>query len=142
MTLAEQRERRLESLPLIHSSPSPMSYVVASKVKEMVNGKGMMSAGDLPEHLSKHVEMWLGLAVKAAQANDRKTVRGSDLLAFNAGKVGVVVASKIKEYVNAKNMMASGDLADYVSGLGEWLLSKAVERATANGRKTVRGEDL
>jgi histone H3/H4 len=119
-----------------------MSYVVASKVKEMVNGKGMMSAGDLPEHLSKHIEMWLGMAVKAAQANDRKTVRGSDMLAFSAGKVGVVVASKIKEYVNGKDMMASGDLADFVSGLGESLLAKAIERANANGRKTVRGEDL
>ena len=119
-----------------------MSYVVASKVKESVNGKGMMSSGDLAENLSKHVEMWLSKGVKAAQANDRKTVRGSDLLAFEAGKMNLVVASKIKEYVNGKGMMSSGDLSDYVSGLAEWLLGKAIARAKANGRKTVRGEDL
>jgi len=119
-----------------------MSYVVASKVKELVNGKGMMSSGDLAEHLSKHIEMWLGMGVKAAQANDRKTVRGSDMLAFTPGKMALIVASKVKEYINGKNMMSSGDLAEHVSALAEWLLSEAIKRAAANGRKTVRGEDL
>ncbi len=119
-----------------------MSYVVASKVKELVNGKGMMSSGDLAEHLSKSIATWLDLGIKAAQANDRKTVRGSDLLVFAAGKMTLVVASKVKEHVNSKNMMSSGDLAEHVSGLAEWLLTRALERATANGRKTVRGEDL
>jgi histone H3/H4 len=119
-----------------------MSYVVASKVKEMVNSKGMMSAGDLAEHLSKHIEMWLSMGVKAAQANDRKTVRGPDMLAFAPGKMPLVVASKVKEYINGKGMMSAGDLAEHVSGLAEWLVSKAIERAGANGRKTVRGEDL
>ena len=56
-----------------------MSYVVASKVKEMVNGKGMMSAGDLGESASGLVEWLLESAVKRAQANGRKTVRGEDL---------------------------------------------------------------
>ncbi len=55
-----------------------MSYVVASKVKEMVNGKGMMSAGDLAEFVSAFVEWSLGKAVMRAQANGRKTVRGED----------------------------------------------------------------
>lgn len=119
-----------------------MSYVVASKVKETVNAKDMMAAGDLAEALSKHVEMWLGLGVKAAQANDRKTVRGADILAFNPGKAQLVVASKVKEFINGKDMMASGDLPEYVSGLAEWLLSKAMERAKANDRKTVRENDL
>lgn len=119
-----------------------MSYVVASKVKEMVNSKGMMSSGDLAEHLSKTVEMWLTQGVKAAQANDRKTVRGSDLLVFAPGKMTLVVASKVKEFINGKGMMSAGDLAENVSGLAEWLLEMAVKRAAANGRKTVRGEDL
>ncbi len=119
-----------------------MSYVVASKVKEMVNGKDMMAAGDLADALSKHVEMWLSLGVKAAQANDRKTVRGSDILAFAPGKAQLVVASKVKEYVNGKDMMAAGDLPEHVSGLAEWLLGKAMERAKQNDRKTVRECDL
>lgn len=119
-----------------------MSYVVASKVKEFVNSKNMMAAGDLAEHLSKTVGMWLDHGMKAAQANDRKTVRGCDLLCFTPGKMGMVVASKVKEHVNGKNMMASGDLPEFVSGLAEWLLGQAVERAKANDRKTVRGTDL
>jgi histone H3/H4 len=119
-----------------------MSYVVASKVKEMVNSKGMMASGDLAEHLSKHIEMWLGQGIKAAQANDRKTVRGSDMLVFSPGKMSLIVASKAKEFVNGKGMMSSGDLAEHLSGLAEWLLAEAVKRAGANGRKTVRGEDL
>jgi histone H3/H4 len=111
-------------------------------VKEFVNSKNMMAAGDLAEQLSKHVGMWLDMGIKAAQANDRKTVRGADLLAFQAGKMGLVVASKVKEHVNGKNMMASGDLPEFVSALAEWLLSQAMERCKANDRKTVRGSDL
>ena len=41
--------------------------------------QNMMAAGDLPEHLSKVVGMWLEHGIKCAQANDRKTVRGTDL---------------------------------------------------------------
>jgi histone H3/H4 len=56
-----------------------MSYVVASKIKEFINGKGMMSSGDLAEHASKFLEEALAKAVKRAAANGRKTVRGEDL---------------------------------------------------------------
>ncbi len=56
-----------------------MSYVVASKIKEYINSKGMMSAGDLAEHASKFLEEALAKAVKRAAANGRKTVRGEDL---------------------------------------------------------------
>lgn len=56
-----------------------MSYVVASKIKEFVNGKGMMSAGDLADHASKFLETALAKACQRAGANGRKTVRGEDL---------------------------------------------------------------
>ncbi len=127
---------------LIFITPFSMSFVVASKVKELVNGKKMMAAGDLSEHLSKHLEQWLARGTKAAAANDRKTVRGGDILSFQTGKKGLVVASRIKEYVNGKNMMAAGDLPEYVDALAEWLLMSAADRASANDRKTVRGTDL
>jgi histone H3/H4 len=119
-----------------------MSYIVASKVKEVVNGKDMMAAGDLSEGLSSAVEAWLERGVKAAKANDRKTVRGCDILCFAAGKQQIVVASKIKEYVNGKDMMAAGDLPEMASALAEWLLAEAIKRAKENGRKTVRACDL
>ena len=53
-----------------------------------------------------------------------------------------VVASKLKELVKKHGMMSSGDLADAVSGALEALVAKACDRAKANGRKTVRPEDL
>ncbi len=53
-----------------------------------------------------------------------------------------VVASKIKDLVKAKGMMSSGDLSDAASALLEDAVAKAVARAKANGRKTVRPEDL
>ena len=134
-------EPSLESLHFTHY-PLRMSYIVASKVKEYVNGKGMMSSGDLAEHVSKVLEMWLNQGVKAAQANDRKTVRGSDILVFSPSGTAYVVASSIKQFVNGKGMMASGDLPEHASGLVQWLLDMAVSRSKANGRKTVRGEDL
>ncbi|MDD5026811.1 MAG: DUF1931 family protein [Candidatus Peribacteraceae bacterium] len=53
-----------------------------------------------------------------------------------------VVASKLKELVKKLNMMSAGDLSDGVSTAVEDLVKKAVARAKANGRKTVRTEDL
>ena len=53
-----------------------------------------------------------------------------------------VVASKLKDLVKKHDMMSSGDLADAVSAMVEGAVEKAVKRAKANGRKTVRAEDL
>ena len=53
-----------------------------------------------------------------------------------------VVASKLKELVKKLGMMSSGDLADAVSSMVEAGVKKATDRAKANGRKTVRPEDL
>ncbi len=59
--------------------PYFMSYVVASKVKELLKSSDMMTAGDLADALSKHVEDALKKAAKRAQENGRKTVRACDL---------------------------------------------------------------
>jgi len=56
-----------------------MSYVVASKVKEMVNKMDMMAAGDLVDGLNKMMEEVLKKAVWRAKENGRKTVRPCDL---------------------------------------------------------------
>lgn len=53
-----------------------------------------------------------------------------------------VVASKLKDLVKKHGMMSSGDLSDAVSAALEGLVAKACDRAKANGRKTVRPEDL
>lgn len=57
----------------------PMSYVVASKVKELVNKMDMMAAGDLVDGLNAVCEDLLKKAVARAKDNGRKTVRPCDL---------------------------------------------------------------
>lgn len=56
-----------------------MSYVVASKVKELVKKHGMMSSGDLSDALSTELEAMVKKATERAKANGRKTVRAEDL---------------------------------------------------------------
>jgi len=119
------------------------SFVVASAIKTYVNGKGMMSSGDLAENVSKMMEWVLGQAVERAKANGRKTVRGEDLAVIaKPTETAYVVVSAIKTAVNGKDMMSSGDLAQFANGMLEWILAQATQRAGANGRKTVRSEDL
>jgi histone H3/H4 len=54
----------------------------------------------------------------------------------------LVVQSKVKETISKADMNSSGDLADALSAVVEKKLARAIERAKANGRKTVRPEDL
>lgn len=54
----------------------------------------------------------------------------------------LVVQSKVKDVISAAGMNSSGDLAEALSIVTEKKLIRAVERAKANGRKTVRPEDL
>lgn len=53
-----------------------------------------------------------------------------------------VVASATKALLQEAGMMCAGDLPDALSAHVEAVLKKACERATKNGRKTVRSEDL
>ena len=54
----------------------------------------------------------------------------------------LVVGSKVKEAVKGAGCNMAGDFPDALSGTVGGLVSKACERAKANGRKTVRPEDL
>jgi histone H3/H4 len=53
--------------------------VVQSKVKDLLKGLGMMTAGDFADALSGQVEGLVKAAAARAKANGRKTVRGADL---------------------------------------------------------------
>jgi len=55
---------------------------------------------------------------------------------------GLVVASKVKDYIRSKELMSSGDLTDALSDKVRQLLDDAIERAKQNGRKTVKPCDL
>lgn len=56
-----------------------MSYVVGSKLKELIKKLGCNTAGDLAEGVSAMVEMEVKKAVARAKSNGRKTLRASDL---------------------------------------------------------------
>lgn len=53
-----------------------------------------------------------------------------------------VVGSKVKALIKEKGGNTAGDFVDALSTEIEGMVAKAVERAKANGRKTVRANDL
>ena len=54
----------------------------------------------------------------------------------------LVVRSKVKEYAAKKKMRFGGDAVDALSKEVAALIDKAVERAKANNRGTVKGRDV
>lgn len=54
----------------------------------------------------------------------------------------LVVTSKVKDAISAAGMNCSGDAPEALSAHVDAVVKKAVERAKANGRKTVRPEDF
>jgi histone H3/H4 len=59
-----------------------------------------------------------------------------------AAKEMLIVGTKVKNYIKDKDMMSSADVLDAVNDAVYDVLAKAVERAKANGRKTVQGRDV
>jgi histone H3/H4 len=57
-------------------------------------------------------------------------------------KEPLVVGSKVRAYIRGKNAMMSGELLDALNCVVGCILEKAVERAQANKRSTVRPQDL
>ena len=54
----------------------------------------------------------------------------------------LVVKSKVREYAKKKKMSFGGDAADALSREVARLIDKAIERAKANRRSTVKGRDI
>lgn len=54
----------------------------------------------------------------------------------------LVVQSKVKETAKKSNVNVAGDFAESLSVKVEGMVKEAVNRAKANGRKTLRGYDL
>ena len=54
----------------------------------------------------------------------------------------LVVGSKVKAFVKGKGLNMSGSLAEALSSKVAALLEEAAKRTAANGRKTMRAEDL
>jgi hypothetical protein len=54
----------------------------------------------------------------------------------------LIVASKVKAYIKSKKKLSSSEMIDALSGKIRCLLDRAIERTTANGRSTVKSQDL
>ncbi len=57
-------------------------------------------------------------------------------------KEPLVVTSKVKAYIKGKGMMTATDAVTAINELLYSILDRAVERAKANRRTTVRPQDL
>jgi hypothetical protein len=58
------------------------------------------------------------------------------------GGVNLVVGSKVKDVVRGAGVRAAGDLVEAVSAAVGTMLKTAIGRCKANGRGTVRPQDL
>ncbi len=54
----------------------------------------------------------------------------------------LVVTSKVKEAVKSAGCNCASDFPDALSAKVQWHVKEAAKRAQANGRKTVRADDL
>tara|TARA_Y100000310_G_C20703377_1_gene832156 strand:+ start:11474 stop:11674 length:201 start_codon:yes stop_codon:yes gene_type:complete len=54
----------------------------------------------------------------------------------------LVVGSKVKDAIKAAGCNTAGDATDALSEIVAGMITKAADRAKANGRKTVRGVDF
>lgn len=118
-----------------------MSYVVGSKVKDLVKKNGCNTAGDFVSGLSGVIEWYLEEGCSRAKANGRKTVRANDVLTKGSADT-LVVGSKIKAYNKEHGCNTAGDLVGGLSAVAAWNVDMACKRAKANGRKTARAADL
>jgi histone H3/H4 len=59
-----------------------------------------------------------------------------------SGKEMMIVASKVRELIKSKGGLTSGELLPALNDKVHYLVGKAVERAKANKRSTVKAQDL
>lgn len=74
-------------------------------------------------------------------AKAKKAAKAAGKKAANKGEV-LVVASKVRQYVRAKDVNMSSEVIGALNCAVQGLLDKAVARTTENKRKTLRPQDL
>ncbi len=116
------------------------SIVVKSKVKEVAGDCNV--SGDFADALNDALVEEVKRAAARADANGRKTVSSKDTyIGKSMAKAMLVVKSKVKDVVGS-NHNVSGDFADSLNEVANWMVMQAAERAKANGRKTIGARDL
>lgn len=119
--------------------------IVKSKIKEFAGDCNV--AGDFADALNEVAVAFVNRAAERCEANSRKTLQAKDVYpGLVKAKESLVVKSKIKEVFNKKNAQTgfnvSGDFADALNELLVREVKEAVQRAEANGRKTIGPRDL
>jgi len=59
-----------------------------------------------------------------------------------ADKERLLVGTKVKDYVKEQGLMSSADMLDALNECVYSCLDRAIERAKANGRKTLQPRDV
>ncbi len=118
-----------------------MSMVYNSKMKEAIKSGGCNTAGDASGALNGAVEAAVAAAVARCGSNGRKTIRAHDIGGGSSGS-GLVVASRVKEAFKANGCNTGGDAMGAMNAVADAAVAGAVDRAKANGRKTVRASDF
>ena len=59
-----------------------------------------------------------------------------------AAKEMLLVGSKVKAAIKEKGCMCSGELMEALNEVVHWILGRAIERAEANKRRTVKAQDV
>ena len=122
------------------------SLVVGSKVREALKSQDVRVDGALIDALDEHVGQLIDSAVASAKANNRGTVKGSDVPGGGAGDgdegAALVVASQVRERVRQSELRMQAGLVDALSTKVRSDLKRAVARAKGNNRSTVRPHDL
>ena len=72
-----------------------------------------------------------------AKNNGKKAAGGA-----KKGGEMLLVGSKVKAEIKSANCNTAGDALDGLNGWVHWLIGQATQRASANGRKTVRAHDF
>ncbi|MBN1437111.1 MAG: hypothetical protein JW936_08540 [Sedimentisphaerales bacterium] len=75
-------------------------------------------------------------------AKKKKATKKAVKAKKSANKEVLVVASKVKAYVKSKGCMCSSEIIQAASDMLYCALDKAMARADANRRRTVKGQDL
>ena len=80
---AEQNGRKTVRAHDFVASPAELeqSYIVSSRVKERIKGMGFNASSDVMDGLNTYITWKIDAAIRRAESNGRKTIRGHDFMA-------------------------------------------------------------
>lgn len=127
------------------SCKKPIGYLVEYYACEISSCRktAYCSMACFDEHIPvfRHKDAWA--TKQRAPAQGATTQEGAHMTSHEEGKEILIVASKLKHYINAKSgMNTSANVMDRLSDVVRLMCDKAIENARADGRKTVKDRDF